>query len=121
MASASLLALNASSGYLSLAAASAGVKPNGRLPRPMSATAPAPCRISRRVAENPTSVMSIISKACTRTSQRLQEIHHRVDFLFGQDPVASERRHHGQRIAQGFIVDNGDEILALGILALDVD
>src|SRR6185436_17723895 len=60
-------------------------------------------------------------KACARTSQRLQEIHHRVDFLFGQNAVAPERRHHGQRVAQGFVVENGDEILALGILALDVD
>src|SRR6185369_2707373 len=125
MASASLFALNASSGYLSLAAASAGVRPKGRLPRPTSATAPAPCRISRRVAENLTSLISIqilLKRArCRLASQRLQEIHHRVDFLWGQDPVAPERRHHGQRIAQGFVRYDGDELRAIWIFALDVD
>src|SRR3982075_452571 len=59
MASASLFALNASIGYLSLAAANAGARPNGMLPRPTRATAPAPCRIRRRVAENPLSVVVI--------------------------------------------------------------
>jgi len=51
----------------------------------------------------------------------LQEIHHRVDFLFGQKPVSSERRHHGQRIALGFVIKDGDEIVAIGIFAFDVD
>src|SRR6267142_7020613 len=69
-------------------------------------------------------------RACARASrpyslslasQGLQEIHHRGDFLFGQYPVPSERRHHGQWIAQGFVVENGDEIVAIGILAFDVD
>jgi len=50
----------------------------------------------------------------------LQEINDRVDFLFGQNPVSSERRHHGQRIALGFVVENCDQFVAGGVLALDV-
>src|SRR5580704_15665570 len=120
MASVSLFALNASSGYLSLAA-NAGTRPNGRLPRPTSATTPAPCRISRRVAGKPLWVVliEILLEAACR-SQCLQEIHHRVDLLLGQDPVSSERRHHGLRIAFGFVRHDGDEVVAIGVLALDV-
>ena len=56
-----------------------------------------------------------------RPSKGLQEIHDRADLLVGQNPVSSERRHHGQRIALGFVVENGDEILALGVFTLDVN
>ena len=35
-------------------------------------------------------------------------------------PISSERRHHGQRIALGFVVDDRDEIVAIGIFAFDV-
>src|SRR3954471_2711674 len=106
--SASVFCLNASSGYLSLAAARAPLT-NGILPRPTRATAPAPCRISLRVAENRVSVLfiqSLLTPALARhgfASQCLKEIHHGADLLFGQDPVSSERRHHGQRIAKGFV------------------
>src|ERR1700704_397961 len=119
MASASPFCLNASSGYLSLAAASAGAKPNGILPSPPSATRPAPCRSRRR--DNPFSIGFIQkSPVSARTSKGLQEIHDCVDFFFGQNPVSSERRHHGQRIAPGFVGKYGDEFVAVGILALDV-
>src|ERR1700757_2360753 len=98
MASASPFCLNASSGYLSLAAAKAGARLNGRLPRPISATLAAPFRIRRRVAGKPSLVVVIeILLKGGSPLERLQEIHHRVDFLFSQNPVSSERRHHGLR------------------------
>src|SRR5882724_11842751 len=112
MASASLLALNASSGYLSLAAAKAGAGPNGMFPRPISATAPAPCRISRRVVENSWWLGVIRKSPRGRSpSKGLQEIHDRVDLLVGQNAISSERRHHGLRIALGLIVKDGDEFV----------
>src|SRR5689334_3515097 len=99
MTSASLFCLKASSGYLSLAAARAG-QTDDALPRPTSAIAPAPCRITRR--DSCFSVMLIqISFKPHGPSKGLQEIHDRVDLLLGQNPVSSERRHHGQWIALG--------------------
>src|SRR5262245_41692927 len=117
MASVSLFCLNASSGYLSLAAARAG-EPNDRLPRPTRATAPAPCRITRR-----DSLLSLVFinglLMPGRSSKGLQEIHDRVDLLLGQNPVSSERRHHGQRITLGFVEHDGEQLVAL-VLVLHV-
>ena len=53
-------------------------------------------------------------------SQGLQEVHHRVDLSFGENAVASERRHHGQRIAFGFVGQDGNELVAIRVLGLDV-
>ena len=53
-------------------------------------------------------------------SQCLQEVHDRVDLFVVQNPVSSERRHHGQRIALGGVDQDGDQFVAVGILALDV-
>src|SRR6202012_3182433 len=102
-ASASLFCLKASSGYLSLAAARAGL--NDSVPN--SATAPAPCRIRRRVGDWQGLMGGL------RKLQRLQEIDDRVDFLLGENAVAPERGHHGLRIARGLVGDDGDEILAI--------
>src|SRR4030081_2572683 len=116
MASASLFCLNAPSGYLSLAAASAGNRLNGTLPRPTSATVAAPFRIRRRVAARPW-VMVIGILLSGSPSQGLQEIDDRVDFLFGQNAISSERGHHGLRVAFAFIRHDSDEIVAVGIFA----
>src|SRR5207248_10659290 len=112
----SLFCLNASSGYLSFAAAKACAR-KGALLNPSSATMPARCRIRRREIPFP---VVVIQKSPEGASKGLQEIHDRVDLLVGQNPVSSERRHHGQRIALGFVKDNGDELVAVGILALHV-
>src|SRR3954463_9923370 len=123
MASASLFCLNASSGYLSLAAARAGAAPNGRLPRPSSATEAAPCRIRRRVAVGPVSVVisGLLTNllACLK-SQGLQEINDRADLLVGQNPVPAERRHHGLRIALGLVEDDRGQLVAIGVPGLEV-
>src|SRR5690348_3656919 len=117
MASASLFCLNASSGYLSLAAAAGGTK--GSWPRPISAMPAAPFRTRRRRGEKARGL--ILQKLQLRgLSQGLQEIHDGVDFLLGQDAVASERRHHGLGIALGFVVQDRDEVAPVGIFALDV-
>src|SRR6202012_3645541 len=120
-ASATPFCLNASSGHLSLAAASAGIASNGRLPRPIRATVAAPFRISRRVAENPWSVEIIlnISWACAPL-QSLQEVHDRVDLLLGQNPVPSERGHHGQGISFGLVVKDRHEVVTIRVFLLDV-
>jgi len=57
---------------------------------------------------------------CRVPSQGLQEIDDRVDFLLGQNAVASERRHDGLRIALCFIGEDRDQIVTIGIFAFDV-
>ena len=34
--------------------------------------------------------------------------------------IAAKWRHYGQRVTLGFIVENGDEFVAVGILAFDI-
>ena len=59
-------------------------------------------------------------EARVASSQGLQEIHDRVDLLLGQNPVSSERRHHGLRIAFGLIVNDRHQIVTIRISAFDV-
>src|SRR6185437_3992320 len=122
-ASASLFWLKAFSGYLSLAAASAGPGPNIEWPSPISAIVTAPCRTKRRVGAGPWSIMvmsTLQGQASCSPSQGLQEIDDRVDLVAGQNAISPERRHHGQRVAPGLIGDDGDEIAAIREFALDV-
>ena len=51
--------------------------------------------ITDETLRNPLTVMPPFGRNRILTEK---EIHHRVDFLFGQDPVTPERGHHGQRI-----------------------
>ncbi len=52
------------------------------------------------------------SPQAVAASQGLQEVHHGVDFLLAQNPVAAERRHHGLRVAFGLIGDDRDQLVA---------
>jgi len=118
IASASLFCLNASSGYLSLAAANAGAR-KGRYepdqrdePRTLQDQAP---RESVFLGCHPKSLQR--AKAVTGFAGNPRP----RDFPFGQNSVSSERRHHGQRIALGFVGHDRDDLVAVGIFLLDVD
>src|SRR3954464_4999468 len=123
IASPTFFCLKASSGYLSsLAAAKTGVACSTALPRPISATRPAPFRIRRRVANGPNEAVMCLSK---RESEGLQEIDDGADFLLGQDAVAPEWRHHRRRIADRLVVEDRDQlgtvVLGLEIFELRAD
>src|SRR5882757_7216169 len=122
IASSLFFCLNASSGYLSLAAAKAGVRPKRMPARPINASTAAPFRTSRRV-ESMVSIGCFItfSSEARRSSQRLQKIYHRIDFLLGQNAIPAERGHHGQRIAFGFVKYDRNQFVTIRILLLDVD
>src|SRR6185437_5064641 len=122
MASSVPFTLKAASGYLSLAAASAGATPKRMPPKPASATTAAPFRISRRVSSARPGiewVMQILLEA-RPWSQRLQEVDDRVDFFVGENVIAPERWHHRQRIALGFVGDDRNQIGEVRVFGLDV-
>src|SRR3954447_8167569 len=121
MASSLLFCLNASSGYLSLAAANAGVQPKRMSANPISASTAAPLTTMRRAASTVSFGWFMCFSSNASRFQRLQKIHHRLDLFLAQDAVAAERGHHGQWIALGFIGHDRDQIVAVGIFRLDVD
>src|SRR5947209_18809030 len=121
MASSLLFCLNASSGYLPLAAANAGLQPKRMPANPISASTAVPLTIMRRVASTVSLGRFICFSSNASRLQRLQEIHHRLDLLLAQDAVAAERRHHRQWIAFGFIEYDRDQIVAVGVFRFDID
>ena len=108
MASALLFALNASSGYLSWErrAPASGQREDCRGPvsastaRAFSGSGAASPVIRRFRSVNASNFSC--NAARFPASQRLQKMYHCADLLLGQNPVAAERRHHGQWIASGF-------------------
>src|SRR6185437_5412085 len=107
--------LKASPGQ-SLASASANAG-NGKLPKAKPARLPAtaPFRMVRRAAFGASRNSFIaLSPLLFRTrSARVEEIDDSFDFLVGQNEVALEGRHDGERIALGLVGNDGDQFLAV--------
>src|SRR5262249_53538396 len=57
-------------------------------------------------------------KKSPEESQRLQEVDDGTDLLLGQNSISPEWRHHGRRIALGLIAHDRDQIVAIGVFAL---
>src|SRR6185437_2399054 len=50
----------------------------------------------------------------------VQKVYHRFDFLFGQDQIAPERRHAGERVALGLVGNDRGKRFAIWIAVFHV-